>query len=174
MFGSDQRGDLSGVPLDLQPGRAKPPAVAQDVKQGARTAPDPQSQLRGPLSPFRGLLRLAIWVSIGIGVIFALALVKQVLAGFEAGGEPDALESPTASATPSAPDQNAIAAENTYEDAMRDAAAASEMAERQHAEAMKAVEAARALAKNPDSLEAQEALKQAMQRVQAMSEQANR
>jgi hypothetical protein len=39
---------------------------------------------------------------------------------------------------------------------------------------MKAVEAARTLAKNPDSLEAQEALKQAMQRVQAMSEQANR
>jgi len=52
--------------------------------------------------------------------------------------------------------------EETRRAAMQDVAKASSEAERQHDRAMKAVEAARALAENPDSANAREALDRAM------------
>jgi len=174
VFGSDQRADLSGVPSEFQPGKAKPPVASQVGNDTAASQPNSQSQLGNPLSPFRSLLRFAIWTTIGMGVIFALALFKIVLAGSDPA---DSAASQASAPAPVAAEEAAHVASEAqpdYANAMQSAAAASDLARRQQEEAMKAVAAARALAKDPESREAQAALEEAMRKVQTMSEEANR
>ena len=174
VFGSDQRADLSGVPAEFQPGKAKSPAAPQVPSETAAPQSISQSQLGNPLSPFRSLLRFAIWTTIGMGVIFALALFKIVFAGSE---PEDSAGSQASAPGPVAAEgraHDAGEAQPDFDNAMQSAAAASDLAQRQQEEAMKAVAAARALAKDPESRKAQAALNEAMRKVQTISEEANR
>jgi hypothetical protein len=174
VFGSDQRADLSGVPAEFQPGKAKSPAAPQVPSETAAPQSISQSQFGNPLSPFRSLLRFAIWTTIGMGVIFALALFKIVLAGSDPADSADSQATAPAPGAAEGPAHVASETQPDFGNAMQSAAAASDLARRQQEEAMKAVAAARALAKDPESREAQAALEEAMRKVQAISEEASR
>lgn len=155
IFGSDDRGDLSGVPRDLLDGRT------------AANRPSQQSQR----SPFWSMFRAAVWLCFAMVIGLAVAFVVYRLPGLfgPVPSEQGATETVSQPQTEVA-DEQVGQAQDSYAVAMRDAATASDLAQRQHAQAMKAVEAARALAKNPDSREAKDALDKAMREVQAMSQ----
>lgn len=175
-FDPNRRADLSGVPAELQPGRAATPNVPQASQAGAARTGLQQSQLDNERSAFRSLLRFAKWVCIGIAVIFALALFRIFFSGVTIGEpapSPEVAETAPlqgAHVAPAEPDQQALDALDEYETVMRNAASSSDEAQRQHAAAMKAVEAARALAKNPDSPEERSAFDKAIREVQAQAQ----
>ncbi len=133
--------------------------------------PRPQG-LRASIWP---KFRLAVWLcaAMVIGLAAAFVLYRLPLLFGPVAPTPQAAQ-PVSETRPVAADEQVREAEASYADAMRDAATASDLAQRQHAEAMKAVAAARALAKDPESREAREALNKAMRDVQAMSEEASR
>ncbi len=158
VFGSDQRADLSGVPQKMQPAQAADMPRHKDQR-----------------SPFWSLFRVAIWLCVAMVVGLAVAFL---LNGKPEQTAPDATASqPANNISKSQPDEADVQlreALESYDDVMRNSAAASDLAQRQHAEAMKAVEKARALANNPESQEAREALDRAMRELQAMSQEADR
>lgn len=158
VFGPDQRADLSGVPKGMLPAHAADMPRHKDQR-----------------SPFWSLFRVAIWL--------CAAMVVGLAVAFLLNGKPDqtAPDAPTSQpadviSQPQLDDAHAQVSEalESYDNTMDDAGAASDLAQRQHAEAMKAVEKARALANNPESHEAREALDRAMRELQAMSQEADR
>jgi hypothetical protein len=161
-FGSDQRPDLSGVPAELAPGRPEaghsPPPVGSPA--------------------FRAKVRIAVWLCVAMAILSVAGFLAYSLPRLFGPVDAAPVEEPVASAPEpavpdaAAPDPQVLEVLDEYEAVMREASQSSDLARRQHAEAMKAVEAARALAKNPDSREARATFDNAIREVQAMSEQA--
>lgn len=158
-FGPDRRPDLSGVPADLAP---RP-----------RTADPAAPPLMRPA--FRAKFRLAVWFSLAMAVLSVAGCLAYSLPRlFGPVQEPVASAPEPAMSDAAEPDPQVLEVLDEYEAAMRDASQASDLARRQHAEAMKAVAAARELTKNPDSREAKAAFDSAVGKVQAMSREAER
>ncbi len=129
---------------------------------------------KGQRSPFWSLFRVAVWLCAAMMAGLAMAFLLNSGPFLTSDELPDAQPAPAGIQMPANEAGAADQAQATYEDTMRDADLASDLAQRQQAQAMKAVEAARALSRNPDSREAKQALETAMREVQAMSQQADR
>ena len=151
-FGPDKRPDLSGVPAGLQHGPEK-------NRYGIAWQRN---------SPFWRLFRIAAVLCAVAAIVLALGMAGY---SFQRWGMLTEETVETAQTEPAELREQRVAqARATYQGALRDAAQASKRAEHQHEQAMKAVEAARALAKNPDSAEARAALDKAMQEMSASAE----
>lgn len=148
-FGPDPRPDLSGVPASLQQGPEK-------NRYGIAWQRN---------SPFWRLFRIAAILCAVAAIVLALGMAGY---SFQRWGMLTGKTVETAQTEPAElREQQVEQARATYNSALRDAAQASKRAEHQHQQAMKAVEAARMLAKNPDSSEARAAFDKAMQEMSA-------
>ncbi|MCB2048303.1 MAG: hypothetical protein KDE32_08755 [Novosphingobium sp.] len=148
-FGPDQRPDLSGVPSNLQ----RAPKTDRYGIAWQRN------------STFWRLFRIAAVLCAVAAIVLALGFAGY---NFQRWGM--VTEATVHSEPVEQSEQRLEQTQAIYQGALRDAAKASNLAKHQHEQAMKAVEAAKALAKNPESPELQAALDRAMDEIAQSAE----